>query len=236
MAQLHEAVPDMVKSKRRGERPAEARQEPRPYVGQPFREMCRDIRRPVAGVLSLAGAALTEPALPGPARSCLEQIMTEAQSVAELIDESMGCRQAADARSVDLAQLARETAAAYQVTYSGTLTVAGAARPALVDADRVGVRRIIINLLSNATRAAGPDGRVKLEVSGAGMCARLAVTDTGPGFAQIASGTGLGSRVIAQCLAQCGGEITYKPTRSGGVRAVVSLPMAAANGGRSRCS
>src|ERR1700748_1382337 len=60
-----------------------------PAVGQHFREVCHDMRQPVAGILSLAGAALTVPELPSAARSWLEQIVTEAESLAELIEQSL---------------------------------------------------------------------------------------------------------------------------------------------------
>ena len=40
-----------------------------------LREVCHDIRQPIAGVLALAGAALVEADLPEGARSRLERIV-----------------------------------------------------------------------------------------------------------------------------------------------------------------
>src|SRR5690242_13980519 len=52
---------------------------------QGLRETCHDLRQPVAGVLALAGAALTGPGLPRGVRVCLEQIIQQAEWLAETI-------------------------------------------------------------------------------------------------------------------------------------------------------
>lgn len=235
MAQSNGHPSGVASTAQRRAAPATAAQELDPATGQRFREMCHDIRQPVAGVVSLATAALAEPALPGAARSRLEQIVCQAESLAELLEESLGRSYRAAARTADLARLAREAAAAERAIYPGTLTIADAGGPLLVDGDRVDIRRIIANLLSNATRAAGPDGQVTMELSSGGGCARLVLTDSGPGFGQIASLTGLGTGVIARCLVHCGGRITYRKAPGGGVSAVVSLPLAPAGRRRTRC-
>jgi C4-dicarboxylate-specific signal transduction histidine kinase len=45
------------------------------------------MRQPVAGVLALAGAALAEPGLPQPARARLEQIVEQAERMADMIQD-----------------------------------------------------------------------------------------------------------------------------------------------------
>lgn len=54
-------------------------------VAPGLREACHDMRQPVAGVLALAGAALTDPGLPRVVRERLEQIVQQAERLAELI-------------------------------------------------------------------------------------------------------------------------------------------------------
>jgi His Kinase A (phospho-acceptor) domain len=52
---------------------------------QGLRETCHDLRQPIAGVLALAEAALTEPDVPREVRVCLEQIVQQAEWLAETI-------------------------------------------------------------------------------------------------------------------------------------------------------
>lgn len=198
-----------------------------PAPGQEFREICHDMRQPVAGVLSLAAAALTVPEVPSAARCWLEQIVTEAESLAELIEQSLACDHPGDgAPRTDLGELAGEVVAGEQLTYRGQLHITAPSRPVLAAVSRVDARRIIANLLSNGTRAAGPDGCVTVQIARVHGYARLVVQDSGPGFARIRPSTGLGTKVIARCLARCGGQIDYGRSPAAGVKATVLLPLA----------
>ena len=198
-----------------------------PAPGQHLREICHDMRQPVAGVLSLAAAALTVPELPSAARSWLEQIVTEAESLAELIEQPLAHDHAGDgAPRTDLGELAGEVVAGEQLTYQGLLRITAPGRPVLAAVSRVDARRTIANLLSNGTRAAGPDGCVTVQIARVHGYARLVVHDSGPGFARIQPSTGLGTKVIARCMARCGGRIDYGRSPAGGVQATVLLPLA----------
>ena len=67
-------------------------------IEQGLREACHDMRQPVAGVLALAGAALTEPDLPGAVRVRLEEIVEQAEWLADMIQDWLrGARQAVTA-------------------------------------------------------------------------------------------------------------------------------------------
>jgi two-component system, OmpR family, sensor kinase len=196
---------------------------------QRLKETCHDIRQPVAGVLALAGAALADPGLPEVARSHLEQIVTQAKSLADVIQHRLMAGEpakAAEVRLTDLAMLADEVAAAERLTYEGELEVVPSPEPVLVWVNQLDVRSIISNLLSNATRAAGPVGSVKVEISHDSCRAQLTVEDTGPGFGKAAGGAGLGWRIMTQSLARCGGKISYGQGTHGGVRASLWLSLA----------
>jgi hypothetical protein len=54
------------------------------------------MRQPVAGVLALAGAALAEPGLPGVARLRLEQIIKQAERLADMIQDWLRTAQPGD--------------------------------------------------------------------------------------------------------------------------------------------
>lgn len=195
--------------------------------GQLVREIFHDVRQPVAGVLSLAAAALAVPELPSAARCWLEQIVTEAESLAELIEQSLACDHPGDGGApTDLGELADEVVASEQLTYRGLLRITSSRRPVRAAVRRVDAWRIIANLLSNGTRAAGPDGCVTVQITRVPGYARLVVQDSGPGFARIRPSTGLGTKVIARCLAECGGQIDYGRSPVGGVKATVLLPLA----------
>jgi len=54
------------------------------------------MRQPVAAVLALTGAALSEPGVPGSARVRLEQIVQQAESLADMIQEWLYVAQAGE--------------------------------------------------------------------------------------------------------------------------------------------
>jgi signal transduction histidine kinase len=191
-----------------------------------FQEACHDMRQPVTVILSLVAAALAEPGLPGSVRPWLEGIDNEAAALAELIEQSLArdCR-AVSTGQANLGQLAHEVTAGEQLTYRGQLQVSAPTDTVAVRASRVDVRRIIANLLSNATRAAGPGGRVTVRVASDHDFATLVVEDSGPGFARIPPNTGIGSGVVAGSLIRCGGRLQYGRSKAGGVKVTVSLPL-----------
>jgi signal transduction histidine kinase len=179
--------------------------------------------------LRLATTALTQPGVPDATRSCLEQIVTQTVSLAELIHQWLYVDEP-DKPAVlltDLTHLAAEVSATEQVTYKGEIKFLSPTGPVLIRVAQVDARRIIVNLLSNATRAAGPEGAVMIEVVCDGSAAKVAVEDSGPGFGKIPKGKGLGLGIIAQSLAKCGGRLEYERGGGGGVRASLCLPLAA---------
>jgi signal transduction histidine kinase len=194
-----------------------------------LRETCHDMRQPVAGVMALAAAALAGPGVPGVTRSYLEQIINQAQSLADVIWEQLNAEEPAEARAclTDLGWLVDEAAATERVTYEGELKVVSHAELVLVCLNQTDVRSIICNLLSNATRAAGPAGTVTVEIGRGSDMAQIVVEDTGPGFGKMPTQAGLGWRIVAQSLARCGGKISYGRGATGGVRASLCLPLAA---------
>jgi two-component system, OmpR family, sensor kinase len=199
------------------------------WVPLRIRETCHDIQQPIAAVRALADAALTEPRLPNVTRSQLEQISTLAQSLADVVNQWLLTGEDSDegARLTDLVRLAEEAVAAERVTFEGTLTLLPSAEHVLLHVNPVDVRRVISNVLSNATRAAGPAGQVTVEVGSDFGLAQFAVEDNGPGLGNIPEGTRLGWGIVAKILARCGGSIEYGKSPLGGVRVCFWLPLAA---------
>ena len=96
------------------------------------------------------------------------------------------------------------------------------------------VRQMALNLLLNGAGAAGPGGRVGLDLAEEDGTLRLAVSDSGPGLPEAAlrrllnqdeaeTGGGMGLRVVHDLVAGLGGRIEHA-RRAGLTEIVVRLP------------
>ncbi|MGH3406810.1 MAG: sensor histidine kinase [Streptosporangiaceae bacterium] len=194
------------------------------------------MRQALGGVFALAGAALVEPGLPESVRGRLEQIVEQAQWLADMVRDCLGAdeRPATAAPLVDLTAVAGEAVAAERVTYVGDLDLARLSVPVLTQGSRVTIRRIIANLLSNATRAAGPRGRVRVEIRYDHNRALLIIDDSGPGFGRIPEVTGLGLCAVVRSVGESRGRLDYGRGSLGGVCVRLWLPLPAGWGQPSR--
>jgi C4-dicarboxylate-specific signal transduction histidine kinase len=109
------------------------------------------------------------------------------------------------------------------VTYPGDLALQWGGGNVCVAGNEVELRRAISNLLSNATRAAGPEGKVAVQVRRAAGRVLLTVDDSGPGFGLIQRNVGLGLLAVAHGLASYGGSLEFSRSQMGGVQAVLAL-------------
>lgn len=185
-----------------------------------------DMRQPVTRMAALALSALAEPGVPQPARARLEHILEQANWLADLIMHSPLSVGLDDPGSceTDLHQVTHEAATAECVTWPGDMKIIGVTGPVLVAVDSVPLRRMVANLLANATRAAGPAGTVTLEIGYRGHSAMLAIEDTGPGFGKIERGLGLGLAEVSRCVAAYGGRLRHGCSANGGARVSLWLP------------
>jgi signal transduction histidine kinase len=190
-----------------------------------LREICHDMRQPVASIIALADAALSHAAVPSSVRGRLGQVRDQAEWLGDLLRhlvEPPEPRMAED-ESCDLARLASDAVRFEAVTYTGELALQWSSGDMYVSGNSVELRRVIANLLSNATRAAGPAGKVVVELRRDADCALLTFDDSGPGFGHIRPGTGLGLPVVARSLNAYGGDVKYGQGPLGGVRATLAL-------------
>jgi signal transduction histidine kinase len=196
---------------------------------QDFRELCHDLRQPVASIMMLAAAAQCEAEDPQAVQRRMDQIVREALWLSRVIepvevDADRGPSDAAEL--VDLGEMAREVADVVGATYAGTIVVDGDVE-VLVAAPPVVVRRTLHNLVVNAARAAGEGGTVDVDVHSVQGIAVVDVCDDGPGFGKVAPGTGLGLGLCRRFLAAYGGRLDISMSKQGGVRATVTLPLVA---------
>lgn len=189
-------------------------------------EIYHDMRQPVASVFALAAAALAEPGIPRTARAHIEEIIKQAEWMADMIRDALhtaaphglaGC-------ATDLRSVAHEVVDAERLTWAGEARIVTPEEPVLAAAPPVALRRMVANLVSNAIRAAGPSGRVMVEVGSEHGGACLCVEDTGPGFGKIEKGLGLGLAAVGRDAVRYGGQLECGNAARGGARVSLWLP------------
>ena len=195
---------------------------------QSIREICHDLRNPIATISALAAAAMTQMSSSDngtDVRRRLQQIQDETRRMTQLVRQLLDDTTAP--RMLDAAVVAGEVAASCRVTFPGTIQVMASAG-AKVLVDEVGLRRSLANLVENATRAAGPDGSVLVRVRRARRWIHCEVSDSGPGFGHGPSGSqSLGLTIVDRLARSHGGRLEVCDSSLGGAMLRLSLPVAA---------
>jgi len=212
------------------------------------RQVAHDIKNPLTPIqlsLDLCRRAREEHSPQFPA--ILDQTLAiVARQVAHLREISSDFHALTGARRenfapLDLAPLVEEVLeldAAWAASLGVRITCALA--PAPVRGDRLLLRRVLLNLVSNALEAMGQggaldvrlgvrEGRVELEIAdtGVGLPAPVRERLFEPYFTTRSTGTGLGLAIAKRVLEDHGGAIELVPRSDGpGTRARVSLPAA----------
>ena len=199
---------------------------------QELRETFHDMRQPVAIMMALAAAALTEPDLPAAAQHRLEQIIEQAEWLSDMIRNCLPTQQREEPYETgkprrdlaDMVQVVGEVIEAECLTWPGDMKLAAPDGPVWCMVDPVLLRRAVSNVLDNAARAAGPTGTVCVEIQRCDDAVMLAVEDNGPGFGEIPSGAGLGLTAVARNVIKHGGRIEYSCGARGGARVSLWFP------------
>ncbi len=147
--------------------------------------------------------------------------------------------------SLDLGDVAREAAALFEspLAESGRAEFVDdlTSTPLPVFADHEEIRRVLVNLLTNALQAIpdGPaPGRITLATRRHGAMAEASVTDTGtgipeevqenvfqPSFSTKTSGMGLGLAISKRAVEAAGGSIAFETAEGEGTTFTVRLPL-----------
>jgi signal transduction histidine kinase len=189
-----------------------------------LRELCHDLTMPAASIRLLVSAATRE-SDPDPAlRARLRQIADEAGRIADICGYFLDPTRRTAAS--DLRMLVAYAADSARSRYPGTIDVV--AEPLMAAAHPVDVVRILANLLDNACRAAGPEGRVRLAVERGEERALMIVADSGPGFGNGESGqASLGLGIVAALVRRNNGDLRMGTSDLGGLAVAVALPVGA---------
>lgn len=189
-------------------------------TGSPLRELCHDLVEPTATIMWLVRAAEAESG--GELRDRLEGIAVAAGQIAAICDDILDPPRCYP--RVRLDRIAAEAVASVRARYDGVIDVVAQPVTAMV---RTGdIIRILCNVLANACRAAGPVGRVLVEVGEAGGQARLTIADSGQGLGGAVAGgrAGLGLEIIGSLALKYGGSVHLGVSDLGGLAVTVQVP------------
>lgn len=205
-----------------------------------------EFKTPLTTICLCAELAQDDGLSPERRKKALSAIMGESERLKRLVLNALDFsrlekkHRAFDLRVVDVAEIARETCAAFELRFAGrSLHAPEGSCTATADAEAV--RQILANLLDNAAHYA-PQGDVDVAVSSAEGRACVSVADRGPGLSAEAlrhvfdrfwrgdnsitreiGGCGLGL-AIARGLAQgMGGNLTAENRPDGGAKFVLEL-------------
>ena len=198
-------------------------------VGQLLNEICHELDEPVASLRANAAAALADPELEPQVRRRLEQIAGQAEWLASMIHDCMvatywGEEDGTGGRTANVVCVIKEALAACRLGWPGDVSVTAPPGPVPCALPPVALRRVISNLLSNATRAAGSSGVVRVEVNRSGNMTVVIVEDSGPGFGMIPHGHGIGLAEVARNVIKYGGRLECSRGACGGARVSLWLP------------
>ncbi len=199
------------------------------------RMLCHDLKQPVAAILVVASEAARLPAteMSDEVRARLRQIEEQAELLAEVIDATLApaaTDEEVDARGRELDVTLVEAVALTRLTYTGRVVLDHDAARARVSLGHVLVRRVLGNILDNATRAAGSDGTLWVSSHRSPGRVLVDVDDDGPGWGQVPPGQGLGLAFVSAVMETAGGAVSAGALSGGGTRVRLEFPIAAETG------
>lgn len=192
------------------------------------RGLLHDLGHELATLGYLVEAVRGDPALPASSASRIELISSEVERLLEFISSEMLDEPlVGPAEEVDVGAMASQMAELATAAQMATVVV-NLGEEVHIDVNPTLLWRVLSNVIGNASRAAGPDGRVDVTVRNAGDTAGdavIEVTDDGPGFGNSLPGlASLGLQVVTSLLSSCGGTFAVQSPEVGGTRVRIVLP------------
>jgi signal transduction histidine kinase len=203
---------------------------------QVSRQISHDIDHEVGTIKLLASLLASSPDLDRTSRERARQILGETRWLQQLQrayeDNAVNLHSGRGAREpVRLDLLADEVVSAMQL--STMVHISLTVEEVWAHVDRLAFWRAMRNLVGNAVRAAGPDGRVEVRVTVSGGWATLEVEDDGPGFGAVPAGTAsLGLDIVMNLATTWAGQLEIRRGVLGGCSVRMRLlAVAPADGG-----
>lgn len=184
--------------------------------------LLHDIGHEVATLSALVAAVRVEGELDAAAGERLELVEREIDLLLDLVGSGAATADDADAL-VDLRALLQDVVEAREAASATSVELLPGPR-VLVRTDHRAVRRLVGNLVDNSARAAGPSGRVEVELDDTAGAARMRVLDDGPGPERGPGGArGMGLAIVRSLARGLAADVTLRPRRGGGAVAEVVL-------------
>ena len=185
-----------------------------------LRELCHDLIEPTATIRWLVRGAEADSG--EDLRARLEAIAAAAGQIAAICDEIIDPPRRRP--RVRLDKVAAEAIASARARYTGAIDIVS--QPVTAAVCTGDIIRILCNLLSNACRAAGPVGRIRVAVGETDGCARLTIDDSGHGLDGTAARgrAGLGLDIVSALAMKNGGSVHLGASDLGGLAVTVQVP------------
>lgn len=156
--------------------------------------------------------------------SNLDLLEEEARSVAALCQR--GLDGGVSATPLDLIEVAMGVVVRMRRTYDGHIEFEREPpQGLLVTGDALDWQRSLINLVENACRAAGPNGKVSVRCCEDADSIRVSVDDSGPGFGAAPAGrSSLGMLAVSRLVDGHSGHIELRRSPLGGAQVTLVIP------------
>ena len=209
-------------------------------VGRLSAGLAHEIRNPLASIKGSAEVLSDDYPSEHPKSRMLVILLEEANRLNQVLTRFLTFARSEPGRpqAMDLVAEAREVAelTAHQ---EGAAAISVNEPPSSfgqVLANREQIRQVLLNLVLNASSAAGPTGRVEIAFQVSNECFSCLIQDDGPGFTPEAitqfgtpffstreGGTGLGLATSLRIVEDLGGALAVDPEFKGGARVILTL-------------
>ena len=205
--------------------------------------VAHELASPVARIK--LGLGILEQEIPAQHRPRLQGVMEDAEHMSSLLDELLSFSRAelnpAKTNLQDVALLPLVQKSLERENQLGAVILPQIAEDITVHADPDLLIRALCNLIRNAIRYAGMAGPIRIKAARENGLVRIVVQDNGPGvpeqditrifetFYQTESsrkgigGVGLGLSIVKTCVEACGGTVSCRNRRQGGLEVVILL-------------
>jgi signal transduction histidine kinase len=211
-----------------------------------------ELRTSVTAIEGFAGLLDGDPTKLDDARRAdfIERIRRNARSLVVLVEDLLDFARferagaAIASRPIDLSELVPQVVDQMSSVLGGRHVSMAIAPDVIAMGDPYAVERIVVNLLSNASKYTPPDDVVEISLAREAEQAVLTVSDHGPGIPEeerekvfelfyrtndavvrSARGVGIGLALVRQLIEQLAGTITIGDTPGGGASFRVTIPL-----------
>lgn len=215
-------------------------------LGEVGAVLAHEVRNPLAGIKGY-GQLLEERLPDGVERSFARLIVGESERMEALVNDILLYTRS-EPMQISSCDVSATTASVFelvalQAEQSGIRLVTEITSGLTVTGPDEGIRRVLLNLITNSLQAATYGGQIVVAGRSDGKTAHISVADNGPGIAaemlpvlfepfrtDKARGTGLGLAVCKKIIEACGGVISAENVPDGGALFSIKLPLAEGEG------